>query len=54
MNGNLEIKLILQWKSLVYVQYKVSSPWPGKNSTHFEVYISGKFNFTHPILWHKE
>ncbi|KAJ8923504.1 hypothetical protein NQ315_010082 [Exocentrus adspersus] len=47
MNGNLELKLILQWKSFVYVQYKVCSSWPGKNSTHSEVYISAPYDFLH-------
>ncbi|XP_056646993.1 KICSTOR complex protein SZT2-like isoform X1 [Diorhabda sublineata] len=50
MNGNLEIKLILQWKSSIYVHYKLRSYWPAaKNITHFEVYISAPYEFLHDI-----
>ncbi|KAJ8966990.1 hypothetical protein NQ317_011191 [Molorchus minor] len=50
MNGNLDIKLILQWKSSIYIHYKVSSQWPiVKNLTHFEVYISAPYEFLHDI-----
>ncbi|CAG9828371.1 unnamed protein product [Diabrotica balteata] len=50
MNGNLEIKLILQWKASIYVHYRVRSQWPAsKNITHFEVYISAPYEFLHDI-----
>ncbi|CAH1153732.1 unnamed protein product [Phaedon cochleariae] len=50
MNGNLEVKLILQWKSSIFIHYKVKSQWPvSKNLTHFEVYISAPYEFLHDI-----
>ncbi|CAH1982611.1 unnamed protein product [Acanthoscelides obtectus] len=49
-NGNLEIKLILQWKSSIYLHYKLCSQWPSiKNSTHFEVCVSAPYEFFHDI-----
>ncbi|KAG5885699.1 hypothetical protein JTB14_002313 [Gonioctena quinquepunctata] len=50
MNGNLEVKLILQWKSSIFVHYRVRSQWPTvKNLTNFEVYISAPYEFLHDI-----
>ncbi|XP_066247487.1 KICSTOR complex protein SZT2-like [Euwallacea similis] len=50
MNGNLEIKLIHQWKSSIYIQYKLTSQWPVvKNVTHFEVYIYAPYEFLHDM-----
>lgn len=44
MNGNLEVRLIHQWKSSIYIQYKVISQWPiVQNLTHFEVHVHGDF-----------
>lgn len=43
MNKNLEVKLIHQWKSSIFIHYKLMSQWPAsKNLSHFEVYICGK------------
>ncbi|CAG9855485.1 unnamed protein product [Phyllotreta striolata] len=50
LNGNLEIKLLLQWKSCIYIHYKVRAQWPIlKNITHFEVNISAPYEFLHDI-----
>lgn len=50
INGNLEIKLSLQWKTFIYILYKVSSQWPViKNHTRFEVYITAPYEFLHDI-----
>ncbi|KAJ3640250.1 hypothetical protein Zmor_003559 [Zophobas morio] len=50
INGVIEVQLSLQWKSLIYIIYKVSSQWPVvKNSTHLEVFISAPYEFLHDI-----
>lgn len=46
----IEIQLSLQWKSLIYIIYKLSSQWPVmKNNTHLEVFISAPYEFLHDI-----
>ncbi|RZC33025.1 SZT2-like, partial [Asbolus verrucosus] len=50
INGVIEVQLSLQWKSLIYIIYKVSSQWPAvKNNTHLEVFISAPYEFLHDI-----
>jgi hypothetical protein len=50
INGVIEVQLSLQWKSLIYIIYKVSSQWPViKNNTHLEVFISAPYEFLHDI-----
>ncbi|XP_048517774.1 KICSTOR complex protein SZT2 isoform X3 [Dendroctonus ponderosae] len=49
-NGNLEIKLIHQWKSSIFIHYKLMSQWPPtQNLTHFEVYIYAPYEFLHDM-----
>nr|XP_023016879.1 KICSTOR complex protein SZT2-like [Leptinotarsa decemlineata] len=50
MNGSLEVKLILQWKTSIYIHYKVRTQWPVvKNLTNFEVFITAPYEFLHDI-----
>lgn len=46
----IEVQLSLQWKSLIYIIYKLSSQWPiVKNNTHLEIFISAPYEFLHDI-----
>ncbi|XP_050313415.1 KICSTOR complex protein SZT2-like [Anthonomus grandis grandis] len=50
MNGTLEIKLLHQWKSSIYIHYKLTSQWPiEKNLTQFEVCVCAPYEFLHDM-----
>ncbi|XP_008200755.1 KICSTOR complex protein SZT2 isoform X3 [Tribolium castaneum] len=50
LNGMIEVQLGLQWKSLIYIIYKLSSQWPVvKNNTHLEIFILAPYEFLHDI-----
>ncbi|CAG9759252.1 unnamed protein product [Ceutorhynchus assimilis] len=57
INGNLEIKLVQQWKSSIFIHYKLMSQWPTlKNLIQFEVHVCAPYEFLHDMtcLFKKE
>ncbi|CAH0562057.1 unnamed protein product [Brassicogethes aeneus] len=49
-NGDLEVRLSLQWKSFIYMNYKITSDWPiTKHNVKFEINILAPYEFLHDI-----
>ncbi|XP_030748432.1 LOW QUALITY PROTEIN: KICSTOR complex protein SZT2-like [Sitophilus oryzae] len=50
MNGNLMINLIHQWKSSIFIHYKLKCLWPAtKNVTYFEISVYAPYDFLHDM-----
>lgn len=51
INGLLEVKLSLEWKSSIFIYFKLATQWPvtKSNSTLYEIFIAAPYEFLHDI-----
>ncbi|KAL3289661.1 hypothetical protein HHI36_023069 [Cryptolaemus montrouzieri] len=52
INGLFEVKMSLEWKSSIFIYYKVATQWPisnKNNSTMYEVFIAAPYEFLHDV-----
>lgn len=43
-DGQVELNLVQAWNSHIYLDYKVTSPWPGGFPVHYALSIQGLFH----------
>ncbi|XP_052124949.1 KICSTOR complex protein SZT2 isoform X2 [Frankliniella occidentalis] len=48
-DGQVELNLVQAWNSHIYLDYKVTSPWPGGYPVHYSLSIQAPYEFLHDI-----